>query len=135
MRLLLQHHRSTGFVAHLCVCLLSIDMAAAESLVDPTLPYSGRSVPRTASVRAVTALQLEAILHGSQRRLAIINGQLLREGDRIGNSLIESITPTGVRYSRQGQQYTLSLAGARMPEKQLSIRPTTLTQLAKEEQP
>lgn len=129
-------HRPSKFVAQLCFCLLNMGaIASAESLVDPTQPYNARSTSRTERPRAAATLQLEAILHGSQRRLAIINGQLVHEGDRIANNLIEAITPTSVRYSRQGQQHTLSLSSASVPEKQLNIRPANLTQLVKDGPP
>ena len=129
-------HRQSKFIAQLCVCLLNLGaIASAESLVDPTQPYNARSPSRVDGPRAVATLQLEVILHGSQRRLAIINGQLVHEGDRIANNLIEAITPTSVRYSCQGKQHTLSLSSASLPEKQLSIRPANLTQLVKDGQP
>ncbi len=128
--------RQSKFIALLSACLMNIGAAAsAEPLVDPTQPYNARSASRVDGPHAAATLQLEAILHGSQRRLAIINGQLVHEGDRIANNLIESITPTSVRYSCQGQQHTLSLTSASLPEKQLSIRPANLTQLVKDGPP
>lgn len=124
------------FTVQLGLYLLSIGNAmSTEALLDPTQPYGERSAPRASSTPAPTPLQLEAILHGSQRRLAIVNGQLVHEGDRIANNLIETITPTTLRYSTQGQQHTLSLAGAILPVAQLSIRPATLTQPIKDNQP
>ena len=121
----------------LCVCLLSMGNArSAEPLVDPTAPYGEPGAPHFNNTRAALApLQLEAILHGSERRLAIVNGRLVHEGDHIANNLIETITPTSVRYSTQGEQRTLSLAGASLPVAQLSIRPATLTQPLKDNQP
>jgi hypothetical protein len=108
---------------------------SAEPLLDPTQPYSERSVTRANSKVAVAPLHLEAILHSDQRRLAIVNGQLVHEGDRVGDNLIENITQTTLRYSNHGQQHTLMLANTTLPEKQLSIRPAALIQLAKDTQP
>ncbi len=113
---------------------------SAEPLFDPTQPYGQPygepTAPHLTNTRAAPApLQLEAILHGSQRRLAIVNGQLVHEGDRLAGCLIEAITLTSVRYSTQGRQHTLTLAGAILPVAQLSIRPTTFTQPTKDNQP
>jgi hypothetical protein len=137
MRAQLEYFTSRGRLASLSMCLLFAGHAmAAEPLVDPTQPYGERAVPRASGARVTPAgLHLEAILHSTQRRVAIINGQLVREGDRLANNLIESITPTTVRYSTQGQQHTLSLAAATLPEAQLSIRPSSLIQIAKDTRP
>jgi len=138
MRLLSKHRSSTDYFAQLCLCLLSMSTAmAAEPLFDPTAPYGEHSAPRLSTARAAAPppLQLEAILHGSERRLAIVNGQLVHEGDRIANNLIETITLTTVRYSTKGEPHTLSLAATILPDKQLSIRPAALSQLAKDNQP
>ena len=125
----------TKRAALLCLSLLCICAVSAEPLLDPTQPYSERSVAIANNKPAVTPLQLEAILHSEQRRLAIVNGRLVHEGDRVGDNLIDSITQTTVRYSNHGQQHTLTLANTTLPEKQLSIRPAALIQLAKDTQP
>jgi hypothetical protein len=118
-----------------CIFMLST-ATSAEPLFDPTQPYGQPGAPQLTHTPAAPApLRLEAILHSSERRLAIVNGQLVHEGDRIANYLIEAITPTTVRYSTQGQQHTLSLTAARLPAAQLNIRPAQLTQLAKDTQP
>lgn len=137
MRTLLKNYMPSQHLASLLLCLLSVGQAlAAQPLVDPTQPYGERAAPRVNGARvAPAALHLEAILHSTQRRLAIVNGQLVREGDRIADNLIEAITPTTVRYSKQGQQHTLSLSGTSLPETQLSIRPSKLNQLAKDTRP
>jgi hypothetical protein len=115
--------------------VLPVCAVSAEPLLDPTQPYSENSIAHANSRPAAAQLKLEAILHSDQRRLAIVNGQLVHEGDRVGDNLIENITQTTLRYSNHGQQHTLMLANTTLPEKQLSIRPAALIQLAKDTQP
>lgn len=63
--------------------LLSINAwPAAVSLRDPTRPLGHYSVSKTATQK----LQLNSILISSERKLAIINGQQLRENDVIKDS-------------------------------------------------
>jgi hypothetical protein len=72
----------------------------ADALADPTRPM------RAGGVRlppAVGKLQVEAILISEGRALAIINGTVVRAGDRIGKARIDEILSDGVRYTSDGQ--------------------------------
>ncbi len=128
-------YRRHRLVATICLCICASSAClAAQPLLDPTRPYGAGAAPRTG--RAVAGdLQLQAILHGATRRVAIINGQLAHEGDRIAGSVIEAITPAAVRYSRDGRQHTLRLPGADLPERQMRIRRLALATTVKETRP
>ena len=88
----------------LCFC----SAHAADGLKDPTQPPApvasdrGPAMPRE--------LNLEAILQASERYVAIVDGKIVRVGDRVGNATIEEITTDSVRYSRDGREHTIRLA-------------------------
>jgi MSHA biogenesis protein MshK len=81
------------------ILLLLITTAAfnAWALQDPTRPtdpvlyFGGGNRPPSTSVWT-----LQSILSAPDRRIAIINGTRLREGDRIGNARVVSIKPSHV---------------------------------------
>jgi MSHA biogenesis protein MshK len=101
---------------YLATLLLSMtaEAAGAERLADPTRPPDARTV---SSVPAPDALRVEAVLRSTQRDLAIVNGKLVRAGDRIGSARIEAILPDGVRYVRDGQTHV-----ARLQQSTLQVR-------------
>lgn len=78
---------------------------AAESLRDPTRPYSARpSVP----VRAV-AFSVTAIFTSQKRRVAIVNGQRVTEGDRVDGATVVEILKASLRLNLHGKEVTTSL--------------------------
>lgn len=93
------------------VLLLLTNIAAfnAWALQDPTRPtdpalYFGGS--RQASTSVWT---LQSVLSSPERRIAIINGTRLREGDRIGNARVVSIKPSHVVLNTGKRTLTLQL--------------------------
>ncbi len=73
---------------------------------DPTRPLDYRVS------RASVELSLNAILHGGERRLAVINGQRLQEGDTIANSggiRVVRINGDAVLVGQAGRQWRLKL--------------------------
>lgn len=69
-------------------------LAAGEpSLPDPTRPpeVTGGSGPSPETVGPPEELNLQSLLHGGERALAIINGRSLRVGDRIHGYTVEEI--------------------------------------------
>jgi MSHA biogenesis protein MshK len=87
---------------YLATLLLSMTAKAAmaERLVDPTQPAHTRAANTSESLAAV---RVEAILQSGERRLAIVNGKVVRAGDRIGSIQILEVNSDGVRYSRGGE--------------------------------
>jgi MSHA biogenesis protein MshK len=77
-------------------------MAAPEKLPDPTLP-AGAATPATPAVPVgfnqeglSNTPQLQSILVSPERRLAIIDGQTLRVGERFGDSVLVKINESEV---------------------------------------
>ncbi len=69
-------------MALLMLWVISLPLYADELVLrDPTMPL-GMQESNQPSVASVT-LELNAILRGNHRRLALINGQLLRQGEAI----------------------------------------------------
>ncbi|UTF61400.1 general secretion pathway protein GspB [Gilvimarinus sp. DA14] len=85
--------------------LLSIE-ALAQSMRDPTMPL-------TATVASSEReLVLHSIIQGNGRKLAVINGELLHEGDVIAgmqNTQLINISSRSVTVQRNGQQMQLTL--------------------------
>ena len=86
------------------LCLLPLLVAAGvvrgNGLVDPTRPVTATDPAVAASETGAMHVQAVVIRAGS--RVAVVDGRLVRAGDRIANALIEEVTPDGVRYSQAG---------------------------------
>ena len=80
-------------------------VAQADTLRDPTRPATAREVVKNVG----SGLQLEAIMGSSTHRLAIVNGKVVRAGDRIGTALIEEIGADFIRYTRNGRSATAKI--------------------------
>jgi MSHA biogenesis protein MshK len=100
------------------LCLLSaLPLAAwAQGPVqgDPTRPPAVLTAPAPgAALRAPEAgLQLQSILVSKRaggRRIAVIDGKMVHEGQRIGSALVETIRPTEVVVRRGAARQTLKL--------------------------
>lgn len=70
------------YVLCLAVMISFSVLANTEKLRDPTMPLRYAAVGNSQTPTAI-ALQLHSILISQQRRLAVINGQSLRQGDDI----------------------------------------------------
>jgi hypothetical protein len=80
--------------------------AAADPLRDPTRP------PQAAATRAAAVEQapvLTAVFASGERRSAIVNGRLVRAGDRVGVFTIEDVLAEGVRYRHADRVHSLYL--------------------------
>ncbi len=92
-------------ITALCAALLLAGIAPAGELRDPMRPAGAPAAVRPAPVHT---LKLEGIIAGA-RRVAIINGRLVRAGDTINGARILEVFAHGVRYERAGKIQTLSL--------------------------
>lgn len=94
--------RSTELLWLAGALLAGAAQAQQASLPDPTRPPAvltapapGAATPRSEA----DTLQLTSILVSQKpggRRLAVINGKTLRQGERIGGMVVEAIRPTEV---------------------------------------
>jgi MSHA biogenesis protein MshK len=87
-------------VSLLCALACGGAAQAGNPLVDPTRPATATDVPAEASEAGGVRVQAVVIRGGS--RVAVVDGRVVRAGDRIANVLIEEVTPDGVRYSQDG---------------------------------
>jgi MSHA biogenesis protein MshK len=82
-------------------------LTLADTLRDPTRPPIERSAaPAKASA---PALRVEAILIDGARRVAVVDGKVVREGDRVGAALITAIEAGAIEYSRDGRKHAVKL--------------------------
>lgn len=77
----------------------------AWPLDDPTKPSSYRSVGKQSD-----GLRLESILFSKARKVAMINGKVLAEGDVMGSRKIIRISKNSVLVSDNGKKITLKLS-------------------------
>jgi MSHA biogenesis protein MshK len=108
-------------IALLCIgCAAARIGASAEPLDDPTRPSGVRSVVQLQPPER-RELRVEGIFRGDERRVAIVNGMVVHEGDRIANATIQEITADAVRYSRDGHDHTARLARTTLQVRQPSV--------------
>ena len=85
------------------VILLFIS-ADVWSLSDPTRPSGYHSVAPEQQ-----GLRLESILFSETRKVAVINGNVVAEGDSIGRTKIIQISSDSVKVNRDGKSKILEL--------------------------
>jgi hypothetical protein len=101
---------------YLAALLLTLSAkAAADRLIDPTRPPQA---PSRSSDRSYEGVRVEAVLRSAERDLAIVNGKIVRAGDRVAGVQIEAILADGVRYVRDGQVRVARLQAASIPVRQ-----------------
>jgi hypothetical protein len=85
---------------------------------DPFVPLLGQEKAKISSLEGITSIQdvnLDGIAIGSGgKSIAILNGQMVKEGSKFGTLQIKKISQKTVRLTIDGNEYTLKLQG---PEK------------------
>jgi hypothetical protein len=89
----------------------------ADQLFDPMRPAS--SVDASVAATAAGQIRVEAIVNDGDRKIAIVNGHVVREGDRVGDATVESISSGAVRFNRGGHSELIAL-----PTSKLEVRRT-----------
>ena len=92
--------------------VLATSVAGAEELPlrDPLRPYTA-TLPSDASGAPVRRLELQAVVVSPERRIAVINDELRREGERVGDAVIVRIERGAVHMRRAGEDFVLRLDG------------------------
>lgn len=81
--------------------------ALAQPLADPTRPpQTGDS---SAEVVSIARSRLQSVLISPGRKLAVIDGQTVRLGGRVGDATLVDISETQVVLQRHGESQTLKL--------------------------
>jgi hypothetical protein len=87
----------------------------AKGKRDPFVPLVGMDRPAVASLEDVSSvddLKLEGIAIGAQgRKIAILNGEALKEGDKIGEVELKTVAKKSVNVMVGGKPYELVLSG------------------------
>ncbi|MGB5537245.1 MAG: general secretion pathway protein GspB [Thiogranum sp.] len=91
---------------------------SVHALKDPTQPTDPGSYFGSAESRAGNSWSLQSILSSPQRRIAVINGTRVKEGDRIGSARVVRIHDSHVLLNTSGRTLTLHL----FPES-IKVRP------------
>lgn len=76
------------------------------ALDDPTRP-SGFQAPAAEAPKPQANFSLDSIMIGSGKRLAVINGQMVREGQSLEQARVVKVAPDRVVLSVNGQQRVL----------------------------
>jgi len=79
-------------------------------LRDPLRPFTA-ALESGPSGTAPRRLELQAVVVSPQRRIAVINDELRREGDHVDGALIVQIENRSVRLRRAGEDFVLWLDG------------------------
>jgi MSHA biogenesis protein MshK len=87
--------------------------AAAPELKDPTRPYRGAPAEVVSSPNMATP-RLTSVLLGERRRLAVIDGQLVREGETLRGMTVLEIASDRAIVSIGGSRMTLALDEAQV---------------------
>jgi MSHA biogenesis protein MshK len=88
--------------------LLSLaSLAHADPLIDPMRPAN---LPRAAAPRdAEPASRVSAVFLANGRRVAVLDGRVVKQGDRMGDLVIQEVLADGVRYTRGGRSEIVRL--------------------------
>ena len=94
---------------------LLLATGSAWALDDPMRPPEP---PRSGAAERRAALRLTSVVFGRERRVAVINGERVTIGSRVGGAKVVAISPSQVTLQRGEKRFTLSLPD--LPIKQVS---------------
>jgi MSHA biogenesis protein MshK len=95
-------------LAAVALLLATLPVAAQQGLGDPTRP-TALAEPQAAPVQAGPRWRLQSTLVADTRRLAIINGKTVAQGDRIDGALVREVRQEGVTLEIAGQRVELRM--------------------------
>ena len=118
-----QAMKTVRAVSLVAVALLCGAGALAQDGIDPTRPPSvmnapvivpggaagGNYVARRAERRAPQLQSILVSLRPGGRRVAVIDGKIVRQGQRVGDAVLVDVKPTEVLLRRGGKTETLKL--------------------------
>ncbi len=84
-------------------------LKGADPAADEELAKKHRSEERAAVLKAVQELQLQSIMHGTNRRACMINNTLYSEGQQVESFTIEKITPDSVIVKNGSYRFELKM--------------------------
>ncbi len=109
----------TRYRLRILLLVASTGAANAWALQDPTRPTDPVLYFGSSHLPSTSAWTLQSILSAPDRRIAIINGTRVREGDHIGNARVVRIKPSQVVLNTGERTLTLQL----LPENIKKVSP------------
>jgi len=97
-------------IATAALLLGVVPTASADSDRDPTRPYSAPSV--VSPGKSTSPFNVSAIFVSKARRVAIVNGQRVTEGDSINGAVVVEINKDALRLNLNGKELTTRLLPA-----------------------
>lgn len=101
-------YKRSALRALLVILSLSVLASAGFGFSDPTQPSQYRPAAKRVS------LKLESVLVSDARKVAVINGQVVAEGEMIGGAKVISIGKDNVRLRKSGKTISLTLEHAQI---------------------
>ena len=92
--------------------LLSLAWSGAQALADPTRPPAALWAPASAAPAVAAQPQLQSVLISTRpggRRVAVIDGQVVKVGSRVGDAVVTEIRDTAVLLRRGKSLQTFKL--------------------------
>jgi hypothetical protein len=91
-------------------------VAIAQAVADPMRPANApRAVAGPAREAAPTGARLTAVFFNGQRRVAVVDGRVVKEGDQLRDGVVAEIAADSVRIARGGQSHTLKIPKSTVP--------------------
>lgn len=84
--------------------------AGAADLRDPTKPAYYSAGDNSFIQQLKQGYKLSSVIVGASRRTAVINGERVKEGERVGDALVRGIDQSSVRLEVQGAQFRIALS-------------------------
>ena len=83
-------------LAALALLMAALPVAAQQALGDPTRPTSMAAPEAVRAVESGPRWRLQSTLVADTRRLAVINGRTVAQGERIDGALVREVRQEGV---------------------------------------
>ncbi len=96
-------HKTMSDVRIVAAMIFLVASSGVNALNDPTRPFTYHSTGKT------QALKLESTLISSNRKIAVVNGSVVAEGERVKDFTIIEIRKDSVKGQLNGKIVTLKL--------------------------
>jgi MSHA biogenesis protein MshK len=96
---------------------VAASFAHADTLIDPTRPAFAQAKSSAVARSVDPTSSLTAIFLSGERRVAVLDGKVVKAGDRVGDIVIQEISADSVRFTRAGR-----VESARLPKQAASVR-------------
>jgi MSHA biogenesis protein MshK len=98
----------------MALLLLSGLPLVAAALEDPTRPPDFVGGANGAKQGQAPSWQVSSILISKDRRMAVVNGKTVRQGDQVGSARVVRISPTAVTLRTSIETFTVKLLPAQV---------------------